>query len=52
MHTGIYSDDEVLINYDKARSNFNNGIKTNTVLSKLVASSHHYSNICKTTISF
>lgn len=47
MHTGIYSDDEVLINYDKARSNFNNGIKTNTVLSKLVASSHHYSNICK-----
>lgn len=48
IHTGIYSDNEVLINYDKARSNFNNNVKTNTVLSKLVASSYQYSDLFKT----
>lgn len=48
IHNGIYSDDEVMINYDKARSNFNNNVKTNTVLSKLTASSDNYDHLLST----
>lgn len=48
IHKGIYPDNEVMVNYDKARSNFNNNVKTNIVLSKLVASSYHYSDLFKT----
>lgn len=48
IHTGIYCDNEVMINYDKARSNFNNNVKTNIVLSKLTSSSENYNYLFKT----
>lgn len=48
IHTGIYSDNEVFINYDKAISNYNNNIKSNIVLSKLFASNTTYINLLKT----
>lgn len=48
IHTGIYSDNEVMINYDKAVSNYNNNIKNNIVLSKLFASNSTYINLLKT----
>lgn len=48
LHKGIYTDYEVMINYDKALSNFNNNNKTNIVLSKLFASNSTYINLLKT----